>query len=88
MTEPQPTAPTPSPPPATPEPPRPVWLRVWREVADLLRGLDLQATVAMVVAMVAMIASHHQGDTWFYRSNFAKSTMNPHLTCQVLAMMP
>ncbi|HEY3449314.1 MAG TPA: CPBP family intramembrane glutamic endopeptidase [Myxococcales bacterium] len=78
MTEPQPTAPEPVPVPSPPPPtspseaPSPAWLRLWREVIGLLRGLDLPSTVAMLVGMVALVLSHHQGDTWFYRSNFAK----------------
>ncbi len=81
MTEPQPSPPEPaessappsSPPGAPPsEPASPAWLRLWREVVGLLRWLDLPATVAMVVAMVALVVSHHHGDTWFYRSHFAR----------------
>lgn len=58
--------------PAPEQPRRPLPVRVFHEVVELLRWLDVPSTVAMVVTMVAMVLSHHQGDTWFYRSHFAK----------------
>ncbi|MGC4122395.1 MAG: CPBP family intramembrane metalloprotease [Myxococcales bacterium] len=73
MNEPLPTAPEPTSPSLPPsEAPRPAWRRAVDEVLGLLRWLDPQTTVAMVVGMTMMVVSHHHGDTWFYRSNFAR----------------
>lgn len=44
--------------------------RLWAELRDLPRGVDSRAAVAAVVAMCAMVVSHHQGDTSYFRSHF------------------
>lgn len=44
--------------------------RLGREVRAALSGFDLPAVVATLVGMSALIVSHYQGDTSYFRSHF------------------